>query len=118
MSRELLTVSAVIRTPFSIGWPPEPAPRLSSDPASGVFAFAPPGAYHISAVPALCSAQRSLGRIDPSWLAYLAAEHDSYNCRPGLSGRSTSPVADIQHIPVRAPCPAAGSNEPANAKFM
>src|SRR5258706_11304144 len=41
MSRVLLTVSAVIRTPFSIGWP-EPALRLSDDPASA--ALAPPGA--------------------------------------------------------------------------
>src|SRR5450755_2197316 len=47
MSRVLLTVSAVIRTPFNMGWPPEPAPRLSSDPASDVLA--PPGAAAVCA---------------------------------------------------------------------
>src|ERR1700720_892077 len=40
MSKVLLTVSAVIRTPCSSGWPPAPVLRLSSDPAPDVFPFA------------------------------------------------------------------------------
>src|ERR1700681_2480486 len=40
MSKVLLTVSAVIRTPCSSGWPPVPALRLSGDPVPDVFAAA------------------------------------------------------------------------------
>src|SRR3982074_2891454 len=49
MRRVLLMVSAVIRTPFNIGWPPEPAPRLSSDPAADVFVCARAGAAVVCA---------------------------------------------------------------------
>src|SRR5260370_23160509 len=113
MSRLLLTVSAVIRTPLNIGWPPEPAPRLSSDPASDVFAFAPAGAAVVCApkpelplVPDCMREPKPLDDVDDGELLFRerrSALAVAYVPDPGaiwLSGLSSRPE---DHPPMNIP---------------